>query len=279
MEQFTLIKSDNQIVEFRKYLHREEIREISMDFEGEYNLHCYGEKLCLIQIYDGKKFFIIDPFTISGGEIKKFLEMDTIKYMYGAESDISLVYKQYGAKLENVYDQKLLVDTLDLPGKGLSSVLEHILGIKIQGKKNFQMYNWTIRPVRAEALDYALQDVKYLFNLNTSLMDLIQEKDICNELIHRIIRNHFDYDKKRVPGIFKQKDYILLSQEKKEVFKRIFDAREKLAEKNNVPPSIIISKEDLFLLTENREHIRKIGFNRRVSEKMKQEIVETILKA
>ena len=34
---------------------------IAVDFEGEFNLHIYGEHLCLIQIFDGSVYYIIDP--------------------------------------------------------------------------------------------------------------------------------------------------------------------------------------------------------------------------
>ena len=112
--EFTYIKNDKGLVDFRQYLHRNEIDLISMDFEGEFNLHCYGEKLCLIQIFDGKKFYIIDPFTVSREELKKMLEDRVIKLFYDASSDRMLVYKQYGIKLASVFDLKILVDLLQL---------------------------------------------------------------------------------------------------------------------------------------------------------------------
>ena len=34
---------------------------IAIDIECEMNLHCYGEHLCLIQIYDQKNKILIDP--------------------------------------------------------------------------------------------------------------------------------------------------------------------------------------------------------------------------
>ena len=36
-------------------------KRIAVDFEGEFNLHIYGEHLCLIQIFDGCDFYLIDP--------------------------------------------------------------------------------------------------------------------------------------------------------------------------------------------------------------------------
>ena len=71
MIEYTLIKSDDDLIKYRKYLDHNNITIVSMDFEGEYNLHIYGETLCLIQIYDGNKYFVIDPFGISKNELAK----------------------------------------------------------------------------------------------------------------------------------------------------------------------------------------------------------------
>ena len=38
---------------------------MAMDFEEESNLHVYGEHLCIIQLYDGNDYFIIDALAIA----------------------------------------------------------------------------------------------------------------------------------------------------------------------------------------------------------------------
>lgn len=250
-----------------------------MDFEGEFNLHVYGEKLCLIQVYDRKNRFIIDPLSVNDGEIRRFLETRIIKYMYGAESDISLVYKQYGLKLERVYDQQLLVDTLGYDKRGLDAALERALGIVSGGKKKFQMYNWTLRPINPDALEYALADVLHLFDLNAVLMKEIKKAGKYDELIHRLVSFSFDFDKQRVPGIFKQREYLSLPGEQQETLKKVFDIREDMARKNNVPPNVVLDKKDLFAVAREPRYIRQVRFDRRMTEAMKRELTEKILAA
>ena len=60
MKNYTYIDNVEKLIVFRKYFYEKEINKIAMDFEGEFNLHSYGERLCLIQIYDGESYFIID---------------------------------------------------------------------------------------------------------------------------------------------------------------------------------------------------------------------------
>jgi ribonuclease D len=53
------INSDEELLKAIEVLNSKE--RIAVDFEGEFNLHVYGEHLCLIQVYDGDVFYIIDP--------------------------------------------------------------------------------------------------------------------------------------------------------------------------------------------------------------------------
>ena len=169
---YTYITSDSGLVDFRKHLHGNRIDEISMDFEGEFNLHCYGEKLCLIQIFDNKKYYIVDPFTVSKEELKKTLEGREIKLFYDASSDRMLVYKQYGIKIASILDLKILVDLLEFKHNALNDILNNLLKLEAYKKKKFQMYNWTKRPIDEDAIQYALSDVEYLFRLKDVLLHL-----------------------------------------------------------------------------------------------------------
>ena len=220
MKDYTVIKNDDDIVQFQKYLNKNNIKILAIDFESESNLHIYGEKLCLIQIYDGNRFFLIDPFTISRSELAIFFEdKKIIKYFYGCESDLSLVYKQYQIKIKSVFDIKNIVDVLDLEKKGLDSVISFVLNKPLSNnKKQYQMYNWTIRPIRAEALEYALSDVEYLFDLYNELMKKISEKNLFNELIYSIVRNRNEFDGKSIPTVFKSIEYKELKSTEKETF-------------------------------------------------------------
>jgi ribonuclease D len=209
MKDFTVIKNNNDLNQFLKYLSVNHIEILSIDFESESNLHIYGEKLCLIQIYDGKRYFLIDPFSISRDELAKLFEdKRIIKYFYGCESDLSLVYKQYQIKIKSVFDIKNMVDVLGLEKKGLDSVISEILNIQsTSNKKKYQMYNWTLRPIKTEALEYALSDVEYLFELYNELMKRVLDEKKYNELIHCTVMNRNEFDSKSIPTVFKSIEY------------------------------------------------------------------------
>ncbi len=277
MKKYTLISSDAELIDFRKYLDHNNIGIVSMDFEGEYNLHIYGEKLCLIQIYDGDKYFVIDPFGISKEELVKTLENRKImKIFYDAASDTRLVYKQYGIKMQSVYDLKIMVDILDFDGKGLDAVISRLLKITIVKKKKFQRYNWTKRPVDSDAMQYAVSDVEHLFELKNKLFKLIKQEDKTEELIFNIIKKTVDLDKKTIPGIFKSFDYKNLKSVEKDLLKKIFDIREEIARELNVPPNLVMSKGKLFEASKDIRTVKDLEFNRRIPRDLRNKFIDLL---
>jgi len=236
-----------------------------MDFECEFNLHSYGARLCLIQIFDGSRYFIIDPFCVSSGEIAKLLENKRIiKLFFAASSDKSLLYKQYGIVMKSVYDQLLLVEALDFQERGLDNVLKKVLGITVKNKKKYQQYNWTLRPVREDAMQYALSDVQYLFELNSRLLGAVMNENKYEELILKFVQSEFDFSKTSTPGMFKTKNYKRLDARQKERFKKLVVIRDKIAEKLNYPPNNVISNEKVAMLALDPGSLVSLQFGRGV---------------
>ncbi len=277
MKEYILIKSDQDLIEYRKHLDHNNIEIVSMDFEGEYNLHIYGETLCLIQIYDGNRYFVIDPFKISKDELKKTLEdRKIVKIFYDAASDSKLVYKQYGIKMQAVYDLKILVDLLDFEKKGLDAVISRLLGITILKKKQFQRYNWTLRPVDKDAMQYALSDVEHLFVLKVKLFEIIKQEGKAEELIFSIIKRTVDFDRKTIPGILKSFNYKKLRSGEKNLLKKIFEIREEIAKELNVPPDRVMTKSQLFGAAKDFKTIRELEFNRRIPPEIRTKFIDQL---
>lgn len=278
MKDYTVIKNDNDINQFMNYLSKSSIELLAMDFESESNLHVYGEKLCLVQIFDGKRYFLIDPFGVSRDELAKLFEdKKIIKYFYGCESDLSLVYKQYQIKIKSVFDIKNMVDVLDLEKKGLDSVISSVLNISsTTNKKQYQMYNWTIRPIKSEALEYALSDVEYLFDLYNELLKQINNNNKHTELIHTIVRNRNEFDSKSIPTVFKSFEYKELKSIEKDLFKKIYDLRDKYAQELNFPPNVVIAKEFMFKIASKKIDIEHIVFDKKVSERYRKQIISSL---
>ena len=119
------LKTDREIYAYLDALDKHGRKMIAVDVEAELNLHCYGEHLCLIQIFDLENELIIDPLQFRSSEgIKRFFENpDVIKIMYDSSSDAALLDTAYGIKLRSVLDLRPAVALLKYPKQSLAHVL------------------------------------------------------------------------------------------------------------------------------------------------------------
>ncbi|MDC7219021.1 MAG: ribonuclease D [Spirochaetales bacterium] len=280
MTEYREIKTTAELAAYRKSLTEKGVKKIAMDFEAEFNLHVYGEHLCLIQVYDGADFLLIDPLKIDRNELKAFLEMKSpVKLFFGADSDRMLVYKQFGIKIASLFDIQHLVEVLELEKKGLDSVLASQLNVEVVKKKKFQRYNWLRRPLDEEAKEYALGDVEHLFRLSEVLMEQIVSRGLVEDMGFRIAAGHLDLDRKTVPGIFKTPAYKKMSGAQKEKYRRLVEIREEFAKKLNVPPNTILTKQDLADITYDTAAVKRVQFNRKVRDGEKRRIIEAVIKS
>ena len=278
MISYRVISSDRDIVELSKYLYSNGIKTIAIDFESENNLHEYGSKICLIQIFDGNKYFIIDPFQISREQLKCFLEdKKIVKLGYGCESDMSLLFKQYQIRIKALYDLKIMVDVLELEKKGLGDVNKLLLGIESDSnKKKYQMHNWTRRPIDKEAIEYALSDVTYLFSLRVILLEKILSQGLFGLLLEHFVKKEYDYEKIPIPTIFKSREFGDLHKNEKEIAKNIYEIREKYAKEQNCPANDMMKNSDLLAIAKDINVITSISSGKRVDTKRFSKMVDEI---
>ena len=113
--------------ELRSYLDDFEEKKqyiLALDIEAESFLHAYGERLCLIQIFDGVNEIIIDPFKIDNATLKIFFEnRNILKVMYGASSDLSLLKNTSNMDIKSILDLRPAADLLNYDSKDLHSVI------------------------------------------------------------------------------------------------------------------------------------------------------------
>ncbi len=276
---YKYIDSEEKLCAYSKELFEKGCNCIALDIEGESNLHQYGEKLCLIQIYDGETAAIIDPFKMPINHIKEIMEKRTImKIMFDAAGDRAFLYKNCGIDIKTVLDLQVAVILLNYERRDLSSVLRAAINYESgRSKKKFQMYNWSRRPLSPEAIDYALSDVTNLFKLKDKLL-----KDIITDgLIEKFISKNIQVQNKAhiynvKPGLLRGKLFDSLKKEEKNIFEKIFAIRERFAQKLNLPPNLIINSDMLFKLSLRKINIENIKMPRVIPDNYKIQLMEEI---
>ena len=256
---FTRISKASELKELTDSFMEKSTEELAMDFEEESNLHVYGEHLCIIQLFDGNNYFIVDALEIQnepdGKEaLKYFFESPIRKIMFDCSSDSSIVRKTLGIQLKNIFDIRVLAQGLDFNGN-LTALIERNLGIAAEDpalKKKYQRTNWMKRPLAEEQLEYALSDVKYLFELKESLQKEVLGLPLQTQRhLEALIRTCANQKHKEKPGWEKICNYKNLNKRQKTFIRYFFKARDELAKKANVPPTNIVEKQLLVEMAKN----------------------------
>lgn len=103
----------NNLLNLVLVVKNKDINVISLDLECEYNLHIYGEHLCLIQIDNSKNTTLIDALKIEVKYYKQIFEnRNLLKEMYDASMDMSLLRNNYNVEMKSILDLKPAVDLL-----------------------------------------------------------------------------------------------------------------------------------------------------------------------
>ena len=248
--EYQLISRDEEFIPVIERF-RESGTPLAIDFEEECNLHIYGEHLCIVQVFDGKDYFIIDTrsMDVSKKALEEFFNLDNEKLWFECKSDISLLYRQYGIKVKNITDLRVYAKALGFQ-YGLGKLKEAYLGIADNGeKKRHQQANWLKRPISEENIKYALEDVEYLFQLRDVLVKEVEEKHLVKAT--REAMAHVAVVAPQKPGWTKICNTKLLSREEKIFLRNIFEARERIAKRFNTPAVNVLEKKEIVRLSKN----------------------------
>jgi ribonuclease D len=254
MYSYTVIDSDQRLCDTVSKWKAQGTDLLAMDFEGEFNLHIYGEHLCLVQLFDGNSFYLIDPFKVTPEGLKSFFEDPYFeKIMFDCASDSALVRKEFGIQLQHIYDIRVPALALGYTGN-LSGLVHRYLGEQEEkpngSKKKNQMTNWLVRPLKDDQVQYALSDVAHLIELKGILQSAIAEQGL-EEKVNATMKTVALQKRPDRPGWTKFSSWKYLNRKEKAYLKQFFIARDTLARKYNVPAVRILDKHLLLEMAKN----------------------------
>jgi ribonuclease D len=134
----------------------------AIDTEAD-SLHSYKEKLCLIQLACGEEKVIIDPLSIPDlSPLVKWLTEVEI-WMHGADFDMTLMKRTFDVIPERIFDTQAAARLAGEKQFGLAHLVESVFGVVLS--KQSQRADWGKRPLSEKMIEYALNDVHYIFEL------------------------------------------------------------------------------------------------------------------
>jgi ribonuclease D len=135
---------------------------IAADTEGD-SLHCYFEKLCLIQIGLPGQNVLIDPLgPIDFSRLNSILAAKRI-ILHGCDYDLRMLRRGTKFVPGEVFDTYLAARLIGLKEVGLASLVKEFFNIELP--KSSQKANWARRPLTQTMIQYAINDTRYLCDL------------------------------------------------------------------------------------------------------------------
>ena len=159
-ERVEVIASVSQLTELLPQL--ESIDRVAVDTEAD-SLHCYREKLCLLQVSLPGRDYIVDPLAdVDLAPLCTALERKEI-VLHGADFDLRLLRRGLNFMPQRIFDTVIGARLLGIREFSLAALVKRYFDVELG--KGSQKANWARRPLSARMLEYAMNDTHYLLPL------------------------------------------------------------------------------------------------------------------
>jgi ribonuclease D len=167
-----MIQTDAQLAEFVPKL--ETVDRVAVDTEAD-SLHCYFEKLCLIQVSIPGHDVLVDPLAeVDLAPLARALTGKEI-VLQGADFDLRLLRRSLGFEATRIFDTVIAARLLGIRSFSLAALVEKFFGVTLV--KGSQKANWAQRPLPRHMEEYAMNDTRYLLPLAEKLEDGLRERN------------------------------------------------------------------------------------------------------
>jgi ribonuclease D len=152
---------------------------LDTEFMGEGR---YRTQLCLIQLAvadgeGGEQIEIVDPLegALHGEPLAQVLGDPQIEVIvHAGRQDIALLRRALACEPKNVFDTQVAAGFLGMPAQcSYETLLAELLGIRLAKSASFT--RWDARPLSAEQLSYAREDVVHLTALATEIEQRLKQ--------------------------------------------------------------------------------------------------------
>src|SRR5262249_11498738 len=135
---------------------------VALDTEAD-SLHCYREKLCLLQISIPKRDVIVDPLAkIDLAPLREALA-DKEVVLHGADYDLRLLRRNLNFVPTRIFDTVIAARMIGIREFSLAALVKRFFEIDLA--KGSQKANWAQRPLSEKMAEYAINDTRYLLPL------------------------------------------------------------------------------------------------------------------
>src|SRR5947208_10275480 len=147
---------------------------VAIDTEAD-SLHCYREKLCLLQVSLPEGDFLVDPLVENNlASLADTLARKEI-VLHGADYDLRLLRRALNFQPVRLFDTVIAARLLGIREFSYAALVGKYFGIELA--KGSQKANWALRPLSPKMEEYARNATHYLLPLAEKLETQLIERD------------------------------------------------------------------------------------------------------
>src|SRR5436190_20317279 len=223
----------------------EAVDRVAVDTEAD-SLHCYREKLCLLQISLPGRDSIVDPLAdVDLAPLRATLERKEI-VLHGADYDLRMLRRGLNFVARRIFDTLIAARLLGIREFSLAALVKRYFGLELP--KGSQKANWAKRPLPARMAEYAINDVHHLLPLVEKLeIDLNhhQRRDWLRQSCERAIEQATVARVRNEDELWRVRGSGALRGRPAAVLRALWHWREREAETADRPPFHILQNEKL----------------------------------
>ncbi len=223
---------------------------IAFDTEAD-SLHCYFEKLCLIQISTPTEHILVDP--LADLPVQPLLDAvaDKRAVFHGADYDLRLLRRVGVFEPREIFDTMIASRLCGVDQLGLGALVEKHFGIKLS--KSSQKANWARRPLPPEMIDYAMNDTRFLLELAERIeaeLHRLGRWDWFTESRDRMVAASREVRERDEDNAWRISGYARLGPRAQSILRVLWFWRDSEARAWNRPPFHVLGNEDLLKVAE-----------------------------
>lgn len=253
MPEFTWVADQAALMALKDTLIQQAV--LAIDTESD-SLFSYFDKVCLLQISDDSRHYIIDPLAVDITPLDSlFADPDIVKIFHAAEYDVMTLRRDYGFRFANLFDTMLAARLLQWPKCGLANLLE--THFDIQQNKRFQRYNWGRRPLSPAALSYACLDTAYLHALREIQMAALARQNklaAATDAFLQVALARMPLRMFNAADFWQIKGAHRLSRQQQAMLQGLYQWRDQQARRLDRPTFKVVSDQALMRLVQQTPH-------------------------
>src|SRR5436190_3556028 len=242
-ERIEVIASVSQLAELLPQF--EKVDRVAIDTEAD-SLHCYREKLCLLQVSLPGRDYIVDPLAdVDLAPLGAALERKEI-VLHGADFDLRLLRRGLNFAAQRIFDTVIAARLLGIREFSLAALIKRYFDVELG--KGSQKANWARRPLSARMLEYAMNDTHYLLPLVERLESQLKQfhridwlRQSCQRAVEQAaverVRDKDELWRIRGSGLLRGRSAAVL--------RALWQWREKEAQVADRPPFHILQNHEL----------------------------------